>query len=401
MTRLPPETLAVLRWALAAARRTLADMEDDEIPAPLRKVAQSSARTLPPPLSKSLIDHLDTDDGFRHRVSEEAPEDLDETARMFLDRGPGWWSHLAAVVAADGLEASAQQVAKVEREIARLERFVSEAKVRAEEARTEADYARAESKKKVGEARARVRQLAAADQVSATTETLRVVELEERIEQISGDAAELRGVVDSLRERLRKMRKGRGLEARAATASFPADPIAMARALDHQLDMVTRPGPGAHSDATPATITRFGLPAGVSPDSPDALTWLQTAPAATVIVDGYNVLYRAVGERSAMGAARSRLEAALQRLHLQSANRHSVIVVYDSVLSGDRPPAVRSKGLEIRFAPADRVADEEIADLTLELTGRLVVVSNDREVRESAQDAGAVALWSDVLLPML
>ena len=51
-------TLAVLDPIVEAAREVLADMERDDIPAGLRKVARSSARTLPPPFARSVVREL-------------------------------------------------------------------------------------------------------------------------------------------------------------------------------------------------------------------------------------------------------------------------------------------------------------------------------------------------------
>ena len=45
-----------------------------------------------------------------------------------------------------------------------------------------------------------------------------------------------------------------------------------------------------------------------------------------------------------------------------------------------------------------RTADREIAELVAELGGPRVVVSTDREVREAAEEAGALALWSEALV---
>ena len=118
------------------------------------------------------------------------------------------------------------------------------------------------------------------------------------------------------------------------------------------------------------------------------------------MVDGYNVLFRLADEAVISGGGRERLAAALRRLHRQSSGRHPVIVVYDSSLGGERSSS-RSGGLEVRFAAQDRLADDEIAEIAADASGRVVVVSSDREVRDRATAVGAVALWSETLLPLL
>jgi len=52
--------IAVLQPVIICARSVLADMEFDDVPVALRKIATSSARTLPPPFAKSVIRELTT-----------------------------------------------------------------------------------------------------------------------------------------------------------------------------------------------------------------------------------------------------------------------------------------------------------------------------------------------------
>ncbi len=396
------EMLAALEPVIGATRSYLADLEADEIPASLRKVAQSSARSLPPPLGRRVIEILDADDVLRAAVLEEGGE-LPDAARAFLEREPGWWEPIAVAFGEEASSEAVQRVERLERRIRQLESFVAKAKERAAEARAATTKARADAKLEVDAARSRLKDLSAADRAKDAADAANVVRLEQQVAELDSAVAEMNTLVDAQRERLRRLRRKRSTPSDRGSGSLPTDPLAMARALDHQMGIASRAVAAERraTEGVPSRPQEFALPAGVSPDSPAALRWLQSAPAATVIVDGYNVLFRSTGAGAASGAARSRLETALRRFHVQSANHHSVIVVYDSTLSGDGETRSKAKGLEIRFAPADRLADEEIADLTMEIAGPVVVVSSDREVRETAGEANAVALWSEALLPLV
>ncbi len=400
MTVYSKDLLAALEPALRAARRVLADMEDDEIPAQLRKVAQSSARSLPPPLQRSLVAHIDTDDAFRSKVTAEAGDGLTDAATTFLERGTGWWASVVDDVAARTASHASDEVAQARQEVSRLERFVAEAKARAEAARAEADEERRTAKDRVAEARERVRELATAGKAASSEESDRLDALEEALAGRSKEEAELRGVIDALRQRIRRLRKSRPSEQSGRAGSLPTDPVARARALDHQHEVATRGVRAAAEPRQAEPVAAFALPAGVRPDGEDALEWLLAAPRATVIVDGYNLLFRLAGDRPPSGQARTRLESALRNLHRRSASRHAVIVVYDSTLGGDRSPTTAG-GLEVRFAARDRLADEEITALAAGMSGPVVVVSSDREVREGAAHPGVVALWSEALVPMV
>ncbi len=56
--RLDKDTIAMLRPVVECARIELSDMEPDDVPTGLRKVAKSSARTLPPPFARSVLQEL-------------------------------------------------------------------------------------------------------------------------------------------------------------------------------------------------------------------------------------------------------------------------------------------------------------------------------------------------------
>ena len=153
-------------------------------------------------------------------------------------------------------------------------------------------------------------------------------------------------------------------------------------------------GPEAEAAAA-AAASPLRLPPGVRPDAAEAVDWLlAAAPPATVIVDGYNAAFL-LTDAGVPAAARRRLELELSRLPTLAAGRLTVIVVYDAQdpLAG---AGIRKGNIEVVFTDG-RTADEHIVALAGDLAGRLVVVSNDREVRDGAEAAGAVGLWSSAL----
>ena len=400
MGRIPTQLIGLLEAAVEAGRKALADMDADEIPARLRKVAMSSARSLPPPLARSVLDAISDDAGFRERVADEIGDDA-SLSKAFVTRSQGWWVEVAQALAEETTREATAALEEARADVERLEQYATEADTRVKKSQDAVAAAHAEARGRVDEARARVRELAGEGSDVARLEE-QIEALEGRLSEAAASLVEANTFVAAHRERIRRLRRSRPTITGAESRSLPSDPLELARALDHQVELVARLDGAAPETRAPGEARPdFSLPRGMSPDSPDALRWLQAAPAATVVIDGYNVLFRLEGNASATGSARQRLGDAARRLHLQSVNRHAVIVVFDSSLEGDRPKPMRSGGVDVRFAQADALADEEIVELAHTLPGRIVVVSSDREVRENASAAGAITLWSEVLLPLL
>ncbi len=405
MTRVPKELLELLAPAIAAARRVLEDMDSGDVPAKLRKVVQSSARTLPPPLARSLLAALDGDEALREKVAESLDAMAGDGAAgavsaAFVERGPGWWATVAAALADHAAADAGRREGEARAELERLERYAAEAEARVDKARAEAAEAYSQAGERVDRARERIRELSRSDRSDVDRAAAEAEALRSQLADALEALAETRAVAASLRDRVRKMRRSR-VVTEAGTSEFtPRDPAALARALDAQFDLAA--SNAVHVPSPPAgdTVGAVALPAGVAPDSPDALSWLLTAPAATVIVDGYNVLFRVEPAGSLTGSARRRLEETLRRLHRQSANRHAIVVVYDSTVAGERAPETVRGGVRVRFAEADRLADEEIIEIAAATAGTTIVISSDREVREAVAAAGAVTLWSEVLVPL-
>ena len=74
-----------------------------------------------------------------------------------------------------------------------------------------------------------------------------------------------------------------------------------------------------------------------------------------------------------------------------------MVVVFDSGLETAFDEVLPAT-VEARYTAEAGGGDREIAELVAELGGPRVVMSTDREVREAAEEAGALALWSEALV---
>jgi hypothetical protein len=171
-------------------------------------------------------------------------------------------------------------------------------------------------------------------------------------------------------------------------------PLELARHLD---DLVAAGGVLPLETASPAVALHsgsMGLPPGLAPDRAEAIYWLLDQPGALMVaIDGWNAAHLLVSPPDQ--EARSRIVEAGRRLAVASVGKRRVIVMFDSREGSEyhRYPEV-----EVRFVDS---ADEGILDLARTTTAALVVVTSDRRVREGAEAAGAVGLWSQALVDWL
>lgn len=394
---------ALLAPAVAAARAALRRLDPDEVPATVRRVAAYSGGRLPPPLTQSLLDELDTNEWLRGKAHDELAEG-DGPGQLFLERPPGWARELAEAAAARAAGDVADERAAAVRRAEEAEQKLGEARRRLREERRAPAAATgagevAELRRKLKEAHRR----AAAD----------VARLEAAVGAAEAHAAEgeetvaaLAGEVQRLRRELRRARRERAaLEAAAQGASGGVlrrrPPIELARDLDVAARLM-RPAPAAPGEPVERPAApRLVLPAGVRPDEAAAVDWLvERTDPALLLVDGYNVTFTLSERGFATPEARSRLNAELARLARRSAALR-VTVVYDSDQDLDTSATAGPGGVEVVFAPADRLADEELVARAAGAALPAVVVSTDREVREGAEEAGALALWGEALVGWL
>ena len=116
------------------------------------------------------------------------------------------------------------------------------------------------------------------------------------------------------------------------------------------------------------------------------------------LVDGYNVIRRspelAAREGESLEAGRLALCRLLARAARASGDHFTV--VFDGIRAGGG--AGGGAGVQVVFSSARETADRVLGRLAV---GGGVVVSNDREVRQAAARAGAVAVTTDEFLGRL
>lgn len=396
MSGFGPELRELLSPAVEAARAALADLDADEIPASLRRVAAYSGGHLPPPLAKSVLIALDADDWLRSKSIEKlADRHSGSAAEAFLERGEQWWT-----VVADGLAeahagradaASAESAAAVDELSAQL----AVAKRRLKKAGAELDAERVRARRRASTDR-EARKKPASNKAAARTR-----ELEARLSSAVDERVEAEAMIARLRARLKGVlrEQRRASSERARSRELGGSPITTARQLDLMAAAAPhRSGtPAAGEDEEPIERSALRLPPGVRPDAPEAIAWLIGLEApVTVIVDGYNVLYGLDASTFTTSRSRRRLSEQLGRLR-RNMGTSRVAVVYDSSLPGDREPRLTEEGVEVHFSAEERLADDRIVELAADAERGVVVITSDRDLRERAEAVGALALWSESL----
>lgn len=392
---------------LEAARRALRDLDGDQVPADLRRVVAHSG-ALTPPLAGSLIRALDRYDWLRAKAIDAWPEadsGADDRAvalgTLFLERPPGWSERLASEVVAAARAEAAESQHRSDAAIADLERELAEAGSRLRDERRRGDRERARLVEQRDEARAAVR-------AAKGGEARGDAALRRRAERAEAAGADARADLEAARAELLAVRELAAEERRKRAAAehslaeisggrvWPRkDPEALAVYLDDAARMARADGGEPGGGAGSAEGGALRLPEGVAPDAADAIDWLlDRRGPTTVIVDGYNAGFALAGPGDPP-AARRRLGVAVDRLPTLAAGALQVIVVYDSTI--EEEPGVGGR-VKTCFASPGRSADEEIVDLARAVTGPVVVVSGDRMVREQAEAAGALTLWSAALV---
>lgn len=396
MSEYSPEILA---RATEAARRALRDLDDDEIPARLRRVAGSSARRLPAPLAGSLVEELDRSEWLRDKAldtwPEANPDDPDEVraaSALFLRRPEGWEEKVRMLALSRRVDAEHRTIESQRAEIERLERDLDELRGRLDQldrqSQTRAEAAAADAAARAERARRRLQE------VESETERLRreVVRRDAEIQRLTADLEEADRRIEELRRGLLKERTKRSSTVSGERLSWTPDrPVEFARFLDQMLaSMVT-----AAEEETPEPVRQptFELPAGLRPDLPEALDWLMALDRPwSLVVDGYNAIHHLDGSPDPMW--RTTLEQGLARLRRLAEPPVRVLVFYDSEEESIGGPGP----IEARFVID---ADEAVRRAAQEIADRVVVVSSDREVREGSEGDRVIVLWSEALAAWL
>jgi predicted RNA-binding protein with PIN domain len=405
---IPPELLAP---AFKAVRKALRDLDPDEVPAVLRRIAGQSGRRLPPPLARKLIDTLDENEWLREKAAE-AGSDLDpassDPARavsaLFLLRPEGWEDR--AREAAEQRATGAQQtlVATLQRTIADLQQQLEAAREKAKGAQQRAQAAAVDADRKAQSARSAVEAARQEEREAADEQRRNYETLLERYQRLLRDLEEAGDRITTLRDELLRARRiGRSAAVPAGPQAWAVrDPLEIARILDDIVEAVRPEAVAAALATVEGTVTPFAFPAGVSPDRKEAIVWLAAyEDPYGLVVDGYNVTFLLDEEGFTEATTRDRLNEGLARLRRAAAAPIQVTVVYDSAQAGGMTSSQGPGGIEIRFTEAGHSADEEILRIAAATSSRLAVISTDRRVREGAEECGALGLWSQALVAWL
>ncbi len=401
---LPAELLTP---ALKAGRAALRRLDEEEVPAKLRKVSVYQGGRLPAPLVRSLLTFLDDEAWLREKAQDELgayePDStgLRRASGLFLYRPAGWEFELGRSAGGSLQAAAERRVGELDSLVGGVEAREAEAKRRLTEVQAQLDEAHASSDEEVESVRIQLRQAREGDRRELEILEKKIAELEEEKLSDEDALAELGHMVDSLKERLHRAEVQRAsteqrFQSGAGQAWAAGDPVALARHLD-MLIRTVEADPELLAYLEPVADRDFRLPTGARPDERNAVEWLLRQPQPfTMVVDGYNVAFLLVGDSSR--AARERVNEELSRLRLRTMTPTQVTVVYDSSVNSEVETTPGPGGIRVRFTRQGHIADEEIAEMVSALDGPVVVVSSDREVREGTAELGAVVLWSEALI---
>ena len=392
-----------LARAVRVARQVLSDLDPEEVPAGLSRVAAQTRPKLVPPHERRLRDVIDRNEWFRERVAEAFKESRDsedpgdEASALFLLRPEGWEVRLEEIARRAADSERSDRLTRLTRRVAELESEIDTWRNRAKRRRREAEQAAARADRRVAAARAEAR---------VQPESRRLARLARENRRLTRELAGVTDERDEARERLAAARAELERERRVHRSATPKpttsawadlDTVGAARLLDDVAKALS-PEPSFADPVAAPVEHRIGLPDGLAPDHRSAIEWLLTVEHSLVLlVDGYNLGYHLDHVRFNSPEIRGRLENDLVRLKALARGRLQVTVVYDSAQTGDVTSDSVAGGIEVRFTSAGHTADDELVRLAARLGRSAVVVSSDRQVREQAQESGSLGLWSEAL----
>lgn len=378
--------MELLRPAADYLRRALQRMEEQDIPAALRPLADSSARRLPPPLLKRALTELDSSEWLRAEVAVEAVMEPGSATELFVERPPDWEARFQNLIGRAAEADRRQEVSELEGRLAEALQRITELETAVKEG--EADTAAAERR-----VRDRLKaQLEAAQhgrrqaEQRQREEAHRAARLASRVERLTAELEAAQTRTEQLRVLLEKERRATTDPATAGGGRgwFPHEPAAMAEELDRILVAVRRSpaSPQPEQSRSPALV----VPDGIRPDRVEMVHWLMRR-SMRWLIDGYNVAFQLSSRPGA--DTRVRLVAAAGHLATVAAGGSMVVVVFDSSVDSASIPADRR--VKVVFAPS---ADEWIVT---QAGAGTAVVSSDRWVREESEKSGAIGVWSEAL----
>lgn len=389
--------IRVLQPVIACARTVLADMERDDVPAALRRVAKSSARTLPPPYAKSLVRELVANTSLRESVAEQY-DGTDPDLVAFLAEPETALGSIAERASASREEDEAAALAVAQSRIATLEDQITTSKKRTAELRTTHKKDLDEARLTVSEGRERAEARITNLQHQLDLSQTEIDTLAERVKQLSEELHESETRRGSITARQRRRDNATASDPGPRSDATPSDPVELARWLD-AVERRIRPF-RAHGrrDPSGADYVPLAIDKGVSPDSGVVLDVLIAQKPSRFILDGYNI----GGEIDATGfstrRARDDVVARAGRLARKAAS--DVLVVFDGPDDDGRSGFRTADGVAVTFSKGIK-ADDVIVDLVYDGPAGTVVITNDRDLRTRCTVPGCVPIWSTAFLEWL
>jgi hypothetical protein len=188
---------------------------------------------------------------------------------------------------------------------------------------------------------------------------------------------------------------------REATNRLQRAAAALARTVDGLAEVVPPP-PVVLAEETSGGPVRVALPlpGGVVADSVEGGRWLLARPEVVLLVDGYNVAKTAWPELG-LEEQRTRLIRSLDGLVSRTGAMAEV------VFDGPEDAAVTAArqgtpSVNVRYSGGE-LADDVVVELIDAFPAErpVVVISNDREVRDGARARAANVIGSDTLIALL
>ncbi|MFQ5517508.1 MAG: NYN domain-containing protein, partial [Acidimicrobiia bacterium] len=335
------------------------------------------------------------------RGAADAEDPSSRAGYLYLKRSPGWQDELGALRRGAAGRRAAEAGRRRAAEMAALHKRLTETEERLAAARGEAEELRAVLEQASRDAAARWQRRAERAERKAAQAADAVALGEADAESVRADLEEARGENRALLRRIR-LERSRRAELEAALAGRAAgSPLLTGMRLARQVDGLARvlastaaADEGRSEETAPAGL---GLPAGTRPDAAAAVdALLGRSEPWHLVVDGYNAAFRLDGDDP--GELRRRLTAGLGRLARRGGRHLTVTVVWDA--TGGESKSERVDGVRVLWV-ADVIADDAIADLAAAATLPMVVATDDRELRERADERGAVTIWAGALIDWL
>ncbi|GMQ93111.1 MAG: hypothetical protein BMS9Abin12_0588 [Acidimicrobiia bacterium] len=387
-------TLDFLLPVIESTRRELADMEPDDIPAGLRKVAKSSARSLPPPFARSVVQELIDNEPLRDatRVRLESLVSIDADLVTFLDDPVVGLETIAGRVHRENELAADNDLVSANQQIAILNDQLAEAKRRLADTRSEHTRELRETRKSLSDGQKRIKARNGELREIVEVQRSEIRSLTEKVAGLHSDVSEIGTRLEAATVRVRRRSEANISNGRALRAdTTPADPLEFARWLD-VIERNARPFRARSGvEHVPAESLPLRVPPGVAPDSGPALASLIEQSPTRIVIDGYNVAGAIHGERFSTRDARDDVVGRAGRL--ARSTTAEILVVFDGPDADGSTGFQSTAGVSVRFSRGDE-ADDVIADLVRTERGRTIVITNDRELRDRCTIEGCVPVWA-------